>query len=218
MKTIILKLLAWVVMALFSSFSFANWGGAYQYMKGESSFLPISNALYKKADGTVCVANFTGQTNFEAQTNLLEQIKDFDDTIVECSSEDIQKINTTIDQYFHNDSNSFKATKVALPAIAAPGLVVGGVVVSSLLGCVLGNEAHIRDDNLPDYPFSFSYLPIAVGVGSMGGTLVGLIAVSIFEGFVSFKNFPVAAGPFLGMASGLASALVCYKLAEDTKE
>ncbi len=203
MKTITLRVLVLAVTALFSSFSFANWGGAYQYMNGESSYLPISNALYKKADGTVCVANFTGQTNFEAQSNLLEQIKDFDDTILECSSEDIQKINTTIDQYFHNDGNSFKATKVALPAIA-PGLVIGGMAVSSLVGCAVGNEATSADGTLIG----------SLAFSSVGGVFVGLLAAfPLIE--VAGATIITLWSPGLGMASGITSTLVCYKLAED---
>ena len=121
MKAVILKVVLSVIV-LGSSFSFANWGGAYQYMKGESSPLPISQALYLKEDGTVCVADFEGQSE-----DLLAQLKSHI-SATKCSEEDTKQIATTYNRYFYNNNNSFKATKVTLPAIAG----------SALTGCLIG--------------------------------------------------------------------------------
>ncbi len=204
-KTIILSVLALSVMALFSSFSFAGWGGAYSYMEGESSSLPISHALYLKEDGTVCVADFEGQSE-----DLLAQLKS-NTSITKCSDKDTRQVATTYSQYFYNDNNSFKATKVALPAM------LGGGIASAVVGCVMGHlgakvqaENRITDNRIIGVDASDGVSDMEPRESMIAGGAAGIIG-----GFPVLGALESAAGilvEFSGLAvSGALGAFICGK-------
>ncbi len=156
MKALTLNCL--LVIGLASSFSFANWG-AYQYMKNDNPVLPISNAVYFKDNGTLCVADF------EDQSDLLAQLKSLDSTILvtECNDEDVQQINNQINyvanEYLYNGHSFLVSgvTKLPMPPqIKAPLIVFEGVtgvikayglgsIVSVGAGCLISFLAQFAE-------------------------------------------------------------------------
>ncbi len=205
MKAVILKVVLSVIV-LGSSFSFANWGGAYQYMKGESSPLPISQALYLKEDGTVCVADFEGQSE-----DLLAQLKSHI-SVTKCSEEDAKQIATTYNRYFYNNNNSFKATKVTLPAIA------GAVGASALMGCFLGwfgadvtlDLRELKRKNSKEVEDTSNLYPEdSVLFGVMFGALTVPWGVAMLEETASISLMTGSMATIIG--AGAASALICGK-------
>ncbi len=212
-------LIAVSFVMLFQNFSFAS-GMSYQYMKDQNmknqnmqdQILPLSHALYLKEDGTVCMADFEsqpGSQDQEDQNNLLTQYKK---SVAKCSNEDMPAINNMALEYLNNENNSFKVTKVVLPAIAMAN------IASASLGCLIGfidadTALRVYRDDVVLDPNLLNLKDSTIITGSLTGSLMGIPLLALFGKRMSFNSLFI--NGFIVAAIGATSTFICSKATID---